>query len=62
MGWLFGITSLILITILVIISVFRHVLKGIYSISNVKLKENFRITGLYPDWAKKNPTLPGSYV
>jgi hypothetical protein len=42
-----------LITILVIIFVFRYVLKG-FTTLNVKLKRKFRITGFYPDWA----TLP----
>lgn len=43
-----------LITILVIIFVFRYVLKGIHFLKNEIEKENLVITGFYSDWA--NPT------
>ena len=43
-----------LITILVIIFVFRYVLKGIYYLKCEIEKENLELPGFYPDWA--NPT------
>jgi small-conductance mechanosensitive channel len=43
-----------LITILVIIFVFRYVLKGIHFLKNEIEKGNLELPGFYPDWA--NPT------
>lgn len=43
-----------LITILVIIFVFRYVLKGIHYLKNEIEKGNLELPGFYPDWA--NPT------
>jgi small-conductance mechanosensitive channel len=43
-----------LITILVIVFVFRYVLKGIHYLKNEIEKGNLELPGFYPDWA--NPT------
>jgi small-conductance mechanosensitive channel len=43
-----------LITIIVIVFVFRYVLKGLHFLKNEIEKEALRIPGFYPDWA--NPT------
>ncbi|PKH68461.1 transmembrane ion channel [Flavobacterium sp. ALD4] len=43
-----------LITVLVIILVFRYVLKGIHYLKNEIEKGNLELPGFYPDWA--NPT------
>lgn len=43
-----------LITIIVIIVVFRYVLKGIYFLKTEIEKENLKLNGFFPDWA--NPT------
>ncbi|MGO4817774.1 mechanosensitive ion channel domain-containing protein [Flavobacterium sp. W22_SRS_FP1] len=43
-----------LITILVIVFVFRYVLKGIHFLKNEIEKGNLELSGFYPDWA--NPT------
>lgn len=41
-----------LITILVIVFVFRYVLKGIHFLSAEIMRGNLKINGFYPDWAK----------
>ena len=43
-----------LVTIIVIVIVFRYILKGIHFLKNEIERGNLRITGFYPDWA--NPT------
>jgi small-conductance mechanosensitive channel len=43
-----------LITIIVIIIVFRYILKGIHFLKNEIEKGNLKLSGFYPDWA--NPT------
>ncbi|MDP2686793.1 MAG: mechanosensitive ion channel [Aequorivita sp.] len=40
-----------LITIIVIIIVFRYILKGIHFLKDEIAKENLKIDGFYPDWA-----------
>lgn len=55
-GILLGIWNYLpnLITIIVIIVVFRYVLRGVYFLKSEIEKGNLAITGFYPDWA--NPT------
>ena len=43
-----------LLPIIVIVFVFRYILKGIHFLKNEIQKGNLHITGFYPDWA--NPT------
>ncbi|QIE58179.1 mechanosensitive ion channel [Rasiella rasia] len=43
-----------LITIIVIVFVFRYVLKGVHFLKNEIAQGNLKINGFYPDWA--NPT------